>query len=387
MSLSNPNRGRGWRELEDSLKAGEGQDKLNAMHHYESWWRKEKEGLRVREASTVNQRLKRIEESLVSVVVKLGVASVEGKDAAKRKEEEVKKRKREVEARRAAEKALAKAKAQEEKDRTQRENDLLTIELIVTLLRKISKDAINQENAMSVRCVAPNSTTLRTGSSAGRSLCKGGSKGSIPSAITVVYSEEPSPEESIPTVHTVETQTPIPTRKRKGRQPSTQEPYEIKRRLDQKEATKIATSPPVGTLGSTPAATTTTRQPPAPTPSPPRPSPRHTRKPAEATKKTSTPSPPPTNPSATTSKYGVVIHGIALRKDLGRVRKWLEGGNAELGKTVGIRWLRKKTLLLEEGKKTSSVVVYLEEHTEIDRVRLGGKWLRTSPYEQDRRRK
>ncbi|KAF8465978.1 hypothetical protein BDZ91DRAFT_794551 [Kalaharituber pfeilii] len=68
-------------------------------------------------------------------------------------------------------------------------------------------------------------------------------------------------------------------------------------------------------------------------------------------------------------------------------RKWLETGNTDLGKTVGIRWLRKKTLLLEEGKKTSSAVLYLEKQTELDRVRLGGKWLRMSPYEQDRGRK
>ncbi|KAF8456812.1 hypothetical protein BDZ91DRAFT_800905 [Kalaharituber pfeilii] len=65
------------------------------------------------------------------------------------------------------------------------------------------------------------------------------------------------------------------------------------------------------------------------------------------------------------------------------VRKWLETGNAGLGRTVGIRWLRKKTLLLEEGKKTSSAVLYLEKQTELDRVRLGGKWLRMSPCEQD----
>ncbi|KAF8462453.1 hypothetical protein BDZ91DRAFT_797254 [Kalaharituber pfeilii] len=44
---------------------------------------------------------------------------------------------------------------------------------------------------------------------------------------------------------------------------------------------------------------------------------------------------------------------------LGRVRKWLEAGNAELGKTAGIRWLRKKSILLEEGKKTSSAALLL----------------------------
>ncbi|KAF8464234.1 hypothetical protein BDZ91DRAFT_795765 [Kalaharituber pfeilii] len=89
----------------------------------------------------------------------------------------------------------------------------------------------------------------------------------------------------------------------------------------------------------------------------------------------------------TTSKFSVVVHGVALRKDLGKVRKWLESGNKTIGKTVGIRWLRRKAELVEEGKKTSSVVVYLEEETEIHRVRLGGKLLRTTQYEPDRRRK
>ncbi|KAF8471077.1 hypothetical protein BDZ91DRAFT_717626 [Kalaharituber pfeilii] len=50
-----------------------------------------------------------------------------------------------------------------------------------------------------------------------------------------------------------------------------------------------------------------------------------------------------------------------------------------MGSITGIRWLRKKTILLEEGKKTSSVVVYLETPTETGKVRLGGRWLNTSP--------
>ncbi|KAF8462849.1 hypothetical protein BDZ91DRAFT_796877 [Kalaharituber pfeilii] len=49
--------------------------------------------------------------------------------------------------------------------------------------------------------------------------------------------------------------------------------------------------------------------------------------------------------------------------------------------------LSRKAELIDEGKKTSSVVVYLEEETDIDRVRLGGKFLRTTQYEPDRRRK
>ncbi|KAF8462031.1 hypothetical protein BDZ91DRAFT_797566 [Kalaharituber pfeilii] len=94
------------------------------------------------------------------------------------------------------------------------------------------------------------------------------------------------------------------------------------------------------------------------------------------------------NPDAsTTTKTGIVVHGIALRKDLGKVRRWLEAANQELGKTTGIRWLRKKDTLVNEGKKTSSAVVYLENTTEVGRVRLGGRWLRVDQYEWDRGRK
>ncbi|KAF8458744.1 hypothetical protein BDZ91DRAFT_742932, partial [Kalaharituber pfeilii] len=52
--------------------------------------------------------------------------------------------------------------------------------------------------------------------------------------------------------------------------------------------------------------------------------------------------------------------------------------------TAGIRWLRSKKTLQEEGKQTSSVVVYLEEDKVMDRVRLGGRWLRACRYEWDR---
>ncbi|KAF8476773.1 hypothetical protein BDZ91DRAFT_843548 [Kalaharituber pfeilii] len=182
------------------------------------------------------------------------------------------------------------------------------------------------------------------------------------------------------------------TKKRKGRQPSPQEPYEIKRRLDKKEAKKIASSPPAEVPAAptvdTPAASTTQTSPPTTTPEPetrPRP-PKQDKKPTKDKGKSPITAPPRPD-AATAPKYGVVVHGIALRKDVARVRRWLETGNAGLGKTVGIRWLRKKSVLLEEGKKTSLVVVYLEDNTDIDRVRLGGKWLRISPYEQDRGRK
>ncbi|KAF8465644.1 hypothetical protein BDZ91DRAFT_726481 [Kalaharituber pfeilii] len=37
-------------------------------------------------------------------------------------------------------------------------------------------------------------------------------------------------------------------------------------------------------------------------------------------------------------------------------------------KITSIRWLRKKDILVGEGKKTSSVVVYLEEELDKDKV-------------------
>ncbi|KAF8457888.1 hypothetical protein BDZ91DRAFT_852239 [Kalaharituber pfeilii] len=88
-----------------------------------------------------------------------------------------------------------------------------------------------------------------------------------------------------------------------------------------------------------------------------------------------------------TKTYGLVIHGVALRKDLDKIRKWLESDNKELGETTGIRWLRKKTTLIDEGKKTSSVVLYLKTQREVGKVRLGGRWLRSETYEQDRGKK
>ncbi|KAF8470025.1 hypothetical protein BDZ91DRAFT_719723 [Kalaharituber pfeilii] len=74
-------------------------------------------------------------------------------------------------------------------------------------------------------------------------------------------------------------------------------------------------------------------------------------------------------------------------RDLGNVRRWLEASNKDLGKITGIRWLRKKTILAEEGKQTSSVVVYLETPTETGKVRLGGRWLRTSVYERGKEKR
>ncbi|KAF8462815.1 hypothetical protein BDZ91DRAFT_796805 [Kalaharituber pfeilii] len=71
--------------------------------------------------------------------------------------------------------------------------------------------------------------------------------------------------------------------------------------------------------------------------------------------------------STTKGGAGIVIHGIALRKDLGKVRQWLEAANKELGKVKGIRWLRKRKLLEEEGKKTSSVVIYLEKEVDVEK--------------------
>ncbi|KAF8465028.1 hypothetical protein BDZ91DRAFT_820932 [Kalaharituber pfeilii] len=85
----------------------------------------------------------------------------------------------------------------------------------------------------------------------------------------------------------------------------------------------------------------------------------------------------PTNPVVPT-KTGILVHGVAVRKDLGNARRWLSADNKDLKKIVGIRWLRKKDLLIGEGKKTSSIVVYLKDHQNIDKVRLGGRWLKAS---------
>ncbi|KAF8445140.1 hypothetical protein BDZ91DRAFT_754035 [Kalaharituber pfeilii] len=154
-----------------------------------------------------------------------------------------------------------------------------------------------------------------------------------------------------------------PTRKRKGKMPSNQDAYAIKRALTDTEAKKIAS-----------AATLHLRTPHPPKSAPPKP-----RK-STSSPKTSCPS---RNPA--TRKTGIVIHRIALRKDLGKGRRWLEEANKDIGKTTRIRWLRRKTLLLEEGKKTSSAVVYLEKEVQIQRVRLGGKWWKAYRYESERR--
>ncbi|KAF8466203.1 hypothetical protein BDZ91DRAFT_849010 [Kalaharituber pfeilii] len=58
------------------------------LQECETWWRKGRDNMRARETSAVSQRLKSVEESLASMVVKLGVTFIEEKDAAKRKEEE-----------------------------------------------------------------------------------------------------------------------------------------------------------------------------------------------------------------------------------------------------------------------------------------------------------
>ncbi|KAF8441942.1 hypothetical protein BDZ91DRAFT_804024 [Kalaharituber pfeilii] len=199
------------------------------------------------------------------------------------------------------------------------------------------------------------------------------------SPINTVFSEDLGTEN--PPAASAPAPPPNQTKKRKGKMPSNQDAYAIKCQLSDREAKKIAATDPVDTpAGSTPA-TTQYPKPPTPEPSTSHPRPR-----------TSTPLPkarsrPPTCPDNTTSRQGIVVHGIALRKDLGNVRRWLEASKKDIGKTTGIRWLRKKTILTEEGKVTSSVVVYLEKPTDIGKVRLGGRWLRANVYETERGRK
>ncbi|KAF8446574.1 hypothetical protein BDZ91DRAFT_787135 [Kalaharituber pfeilii] len=96
---------------------------------------------------------------------------------------------------------------------------------------------------------------------------------------------------------------------------------------------------------------------------------------------------PTTEDATTRGGVGIVIHGIALRKDLGKVKKWLAAANESLGKIKGIRWLRKRNLLEEAGKTTSSVVVYLEKEVDVEKVRLSGRWHRSARYESERRRR
>ncbi|KAF8474097.1 hypothetical protein BDZ91DRAFT_789687 [Kalaharituber pfeilii] len=196
------------------------------------------------------------------------------------------------------------------------------------------------------------------------------------------------PMPSRPPAATPPTAAPTPSRKRKGK---TQDAYAIKRQLSGEEARKIASathpapsatatpSPPTsgrhqGKLPSQDAAFKRHLRDKAPEPSTSR------RTPQAATK------PSPTTPDVST-KSGIVVHGIALRKNLDNVRRWLTADNKDLKKIVGIRWLRKKDTLIGEGKKTSSVVVYLEDQQDIDKVRLGGRWLKASQYEAERGRR
>ncbi|KAF8469998.1 hypothetical protein BDZ91DRAFT_791989 [Kalaharituber pfeilii] len=270
------------------------------------------------------------------------------------------------------------------------------------------------------------------------------------SSITTCAEERPTPEQTA--APPPPTPDPRPenarNKKRKGKTPSPQDPYAIKRQLDDKEAKKVVSAPrsatPQAPRLTTPphrapsplrAQRPTTRHPeftPVPRPSPP---PHHlpqmprsmsTRRRAAGTTSTrrrtrrtrwvtSRRSRRRSIPGGsllllaisqesqylihgiphrvkvsddgyTTSKAGIVVHGIALRKDLGKVRRWLEAANKDLGKTTGIRWLRKDTLV-NEGKKTSSAVVYLVKTIEVGRVRLGGRWLPVNQYEWDRGRK
>ncbi|KAF8454270.1 hypothetical protein BDZ91DRAFT_786594 [Kalaharituber pfeilii] len=209
------------------------------------------------------------------------------------------------------------------------------------------------------------------------------------STITTCAEEPPTSEDTAPATnpHAIPAPDTRPenarNKKRKGKTPSPQDSYAIKRQLDDKEARRIASAPPVGdTAGTAPDNTTPSSSKPTPSPTQKTQTPRTPSRP-----KTKLPTTPPTPDASTTTKIGIVVHGIALSKDLGKVRRWLEAANQELGKTTGIRWLRKKDTLVNEGKTTSSAVVYLENHTDVGRVRLGGRWLRVDQYEWDRGRK
>ncbi|KAF8434211.1 hypothetical protein BDZ91DRAFT_787341, partial [Kalaharituber pfeilii] len=76
-----------------------------------------------------------------------------------------------------------------------------------------------------------------------------------------------------------------------------------------------------------------------------------------------------------------------VEEGLGEVKKWLAAANESLGKIKGICWLRKRNLLEEAGKTTSSVVVYLEKEVDVEKVRLSGRWHRSAQYESERRQR
>ncbi|KAF8459262.1 hypothetical protein BDZ91DRAFT_799909 [Kalaharituber pfeilii] len=155
-----------------------------------------------------------------------------------------------------------------------------------------------------------------------------------------------------------------PSRKRKGKTPSPEDAYAIKRQLSDEEARKIASAThPAPSATATPSPPTSGRHQ-GKLPSQDGAFKRHLRDKA---------------PEPSTSR--------PLRKNLDNVRRWLTADNKDLKKIVGIRWLRKKDILIGEGKKTSSVVVYLEDQQEIDKVRLGGRWLKASQYEAERGRR
>ncbi|KAF8462625.1 hypothetical protein BDZ91DRAFT_797140 [Kalaharituber pfeilii] len=127
------------------------------------------------------------------------------------------------------------------------------------------------------------------------------------SAITTAYAVKPTSTYTAPApevtaqpekAETKTTSEVTPkTRKRKGKTASVQDPYAWKRRLDNKEAKKIATSPPVGTphADDTPVSTTkTSSSSPAPTPTPaptPKTKPPHTPKPNPHLQPLPTPTP------------------------------------------------------------------------------------------------
>ncbi|KAF8469936.1 hypothetical protein BDZ91DRAFT_791871 [Kalaharituber pfeilii] len=78
------------------------------------------------------------------------------------------------------------------------------------------------------------------------------------------------------------------------------------------------------------------------------------------------PSPKPIPKERTLPQSGraIVVHGIAVTKKLGKVRDWMENASPWMGKIVAARWLVKKER--REGKKASSVVIYLEGEVELD---------------------
>jgi len=92
-------------------------------------------------------------------------------------------------------------------------------------------------------------------------------------------------------------------------------------------------------------------------------------------------SPPTGPPSPPGPQFTVVIHAVPTKYRTGEVRRWLEEDNQHLH-IAGTRCLLAENR--RAGKTHSSMVLYLEDPTIKDSLRLGRKILRTTTYDWER---